>query len=117
MTRLRPLAGWLVVVAAAATFGGPVPAAVAVALTAWHLVRPPRARTVTATAAAVLAVVPVVWVLGNADRLGLASPQVVLGNPWPGTLASVGLLLLVVGVLRDTANTPPPAAAPQGVAS
>jgi hypothetical protein len=114
---LRAVAGWVVAVAAAAAFGGPVPAAVAAGLAAWHLVRPPRARTLTVAAAAVFAVVPVMWILGNGDRLGLASPQVVLGNRLPGTLASVALLLLVVGVLRDTASTPRPAVDTQGGAS
>ena len=107
----RRVLGWLAVVVAAAVLGGPVPAVTAAVLAGWHLVRPPRARTLTAAAAAVFAVVPVVWILGNADRLGLASPQVVLANRLPGTLASVGLLLLVVGVHRDTAR---PSSAAQG---
>lgn len=105
----RVAAGWLAVVAAAVVLGGPVPGLVAVALAGWHLVRPPSPRTLIALAAAVLAVVPAAWLAGNVDRLGLASPLVVLANRTPGTLAAVALLLLVVGVHRDTARPPAPA--------
>ena len=103
--------GWLAVVAAGRSSAAPSP------------VSPPspsragtspghRARTVIALAAAVLAVVPAAWLAGNADRLGLASPLVVLANRTPGTLAAIGLLLLVVGVHRDTARRAAPACVP-----
>jgi hypothetical protein len=100
------VAGWLAVVVAAWILGGLVPGLVALLLATWHLVRPPAPRVVIGLAAAVLALVPAAWLLGNADRLGQASPLVVLGNPAPGTLAAVGVLLLVIGVHRDTARTP-----------
>ena len=102
----RRVAGWAAVALAAGAFGGPAPAFVALGLAAWHLARPPAPRVVIGLAAAVLALVPAAWLLGNADRLGQASPLVVLGNRAPGTLAAVGLLLLVVGVYRDTARAP-----------
>jgi MFS family permease len=105
--RFRVVAGWAAVAVAAAVLGGWIPGIVAVALAGWHLVRPPRPRIVLGLAAAVLALVPAAWLLGNADRLGLASPLVVLANRTPGTLAAVGLLLLVVGVYRDTARPRP----------
>ena len=100
--RLARRAGrWAGVVAAAYVLAG-VPVGVAAAVLAvWHLWRPPRPAVLLAAAVAGLAGVPVVWIAGNADRLGAASPQVVGGNPWPGPTAAVALLLLVVGVVRD----------------
>lgn len=100
--RWRPAAGWLGVVAGAAFFGGTVPAVAAVVLGAWHLVRAPRPAVVVGLSIALLAVVPALWLIGNVDRLGSASPLVVLGNRAPATVAAVALLLLVVGVHRDT---------------
>jgi len=92
---------WAVVAAAAYLMAG-IPVGVAAAVLAvWHLWRPPRPAVLLAASVAVLALVPVVWIAGNADRLGAASPQVVSGNPWPGPMAALALLLLVVGVVRD----------------
>jgi len=92
---------WAAVVLAAYVLAG-VPVGVAAAVLAvWHVWRPPRPAVLLAGAVAVLALVPVVWIAGNADRLGAASAQVVSGNPWPGPMTAVALLLLVVGVARD----------------
>jgi arabinofuranan 3-O-arabinosyltransferase len=95
------VAAWAAVVLAAWVAGGAVLAGAAVALTAWHLVRPPAPAVLLGLATALLAVVPVAWVVGNAERLGPATADLVLANPFPGQLAAVAVLLLAVGVARD----------------
>lgn len=111
-SRLRSAARWAAVVAAAYVLAGVPVGVAAVVLAGWHLWRPPRPTVLLAASVAVLAVVPVVWIAGNADRLGAASPQVVGGNPWPGPMAAVALLLLVVGVARDRQGAAGPGARP-----
>jgi hypothetical protein len=72
-----------------------------VLLAAWHLVRAPRPGVLIAGAAAVLAAVPVVWLILRPDTAGRITARIVLDDPWPGRLAALGLLLLAVGVLRS----------------
>ena len=45
--------------------------------------------------------VPVAWLVGNAGRWQQVTPDLVMKNPWPHVLAAAGLLLLVVGVIRQ----------------
>jgi hypothetical protein len=101
--RFRQACRWGVLVAGAYLLAGVSVGVVAAGLAGWHLWRPPRPAVLLVAAITALAVVPVVWIAGNGDRLGAASAQLVTGNPWPGRLAAVGLLLLVVGVARDVA--------------
>lgn len=101
---MQPPVRWAALVAAAYLLAGIPVAAAAAVLAGWHLWRPPRPTVLVAAAVAVLALVPVTWIAGNADRLGAASSQLVTANPWPGRLTAVALLLLVVGVARDVAD-------------
>jgi len=66
----------------------------------WHLVRPPRPRALIATAAALLAAVPVVWLVLRPDTSAGLSAHVVADDLWPHRLAALALLLLAVGVTR-----------------
>jgi arabinofuranan 3-O-arabinosyltransferase len=91
---------WAGVVAVAWVVGGTWLAVPAAVLAAWHRRRPPPARWLVAAAAVALLAVPVVWWVLRPDLAGRVLPRIVLDNPWPGRLAAVGLLLLVVGVLR-----------------
>jgi hypothetical protein len=98
----RPALGWFAVAVAAWVFGGPTAGVAAVVLAGWHLARPPGPRVLLGLAVVAFGLVPAAWLVGNLDRLGLASPRVVLDNRTPSTVAVVALLLLVVGVHRDT---------------
>ncbi|HTY73689.1 MAG TPA: alpha-(1-_3)-arabinofuranosyltransferase family protein [Actinomycetes bacterium] len=93
---------WALIVLAAGFLGGLVALAVALALLAWHLVRPPRARTVLGLGLAAWALLGVAFVAGNHARWGQVSPDLVARNPWPNLLALVGLVLLSVGVVRPS---------------
>ncbi len=97
----RRLLGWLAATSVMWVAGGAPLAAAGAVLTAWHLWRPPRPRTLLAMSAVSFGLVPVLWVAGNADSLGAVSPDLVLGNRLPGWVAAVGLTLLVVGIWRD----------------
>jgi hypothetical protein len=78
----------------------------AVLLAGWHLVRAPRPRLLIAGAAAVLAAVPVVWLVLRPDTGNRITARIVLDDPWPGRLAALGLLLLAIGVLRAERDVP-----------
>lgn len=69
----------------------------------WDRVARPRARYFALAAVALLVTVPLLWLVGKPRDVGI-SPELVLGNPWPGYLASAALLLLVVGALRAEAE-------------
>jgi hypothetical protein len=97
---VRAVLGWAAVTLLAWLLAGPWLAGPAALLAGWHLVRAPRPRLLIAGAAAVLAAVPVVWLVLRPDTGGQINARIVLDDPWPGRLAALGLLLLVVGVLR-----------------
>jgi hypothetical protein len=72
----------------------------ALLLAFWQLVRPARPQSLIAAAVVVLLAVPVVWLVLRPGTGGRITATIVLGDPWPGRLAALGLLLLLVGVLR-----------------
>jgi arabinofuranan 3-O-arabinosyltransferase len=93
--------GWLVTVALALLAGGWWLALAAAALAVWDLARRPAPTTVIGAGVACWALLPVVWYAGNSARWGEVTPRLVAGNPWPHVVAFVGLLLVVVGVVRQ----------------
>jgi hypothetical protein len=107
----RRVAGWLVAVAAVWAVGGAWVGAAWTVVAVWHLVRPPHPRVLTIASAWLFGAVPVLWVAGNAGRLGEVTTALVLANPVPGAVAALALALLVTGVwrdVRDLAATPAP---------
>jgi hypothetical protein len=72
-------------------------------LAAWHAVDRPKVRDMAVLAVTLLVAVPVAWVVGNLDRWGVVSPDLVLDNRWPHRLAGIGLLALLVAVVRSEA--------------
>jgi arabinofuranan 3-O-arabinosyltransferase len=101
----RAAAGWGAVVVLAAILGGLWLGLAAVLLGAWHLVRAPRPRTLLATAAVLLAVVPVVWLALKPDTSAGLSAHVVADDLWPHRLTALALLLLAVAATRAEWNT------------
>ena len=97
---VRSSVSWTAAVLLAWALGGSWLAGPAALLAAWHLIRPPRPGWLIAAAVAVLAAVPVVWLILRPDTGGRITAAIVLGDPWPGRLAALGLLFLTVGVLR-----------------
>ena len=91
---------WVAVVLLAWALGGIGLGVAAALLGGWHLVRPPRPRTLIVAAAALLAAVPVVWLALRPDIGGGLSAHVVADDLWPHRLAALALLLLAVGVTR-----------------
>jgi hypothetical protein len=89
----------------AAILGGLWLGLAAVLLGAWHLVRAPRPRTLLATAAVLLAVVPVVWLALKPDTSAGLSAHVVADDLWPHRLTALALLLLAVAATRAEWNT------------
>jgi MFS family permease len=104
--RLRQVAGWAAGVAGVWAVAGPVIGVAWCAVAAWHLLRPPPPRLLIGVSAWLLGLVPVLWVAGNASRLGQVSTQLVLENPAPGPVAAAALALLVTGVCRDVRGRP-----------
>lgn len=98
--RWRSLALWAGAVLLAWAVGGIWLAVPALLLAFWQLVRPARPQSLIAAAVVVLLAVPVVWLVLRPDTGGRITATIVLGDPWPGRLAALGLLLLLVGVLR-----------------
>ena len=96
----RRVAGWVAVAALAWVLGGAGLGLAAVLLAGWHLLRPPRPRTLIVAAAGLLAAVPVVWLALRPDIGGGLSAHVVADDLWPHRLAGLALLLLAVGVTR-----------------
>jgi hypothetical protein len=109
-TRTATPLRWALGIAAVWAVAGPVAAAGWGGVAAWHLLRPPQPRTLLVAAAVLFAAVPVLWVVGNAGRLGQVSADLVTGNPAPGVIAALGLALLVTGVWRDVSAAPAPTA-------
>jgi arabinofuranan 3-O-arabinosyltransferase len=97
----RRAAAWLVIVASAWIMGGPVVAGAAVGIAAWHAWRPPPARRLLQFAVALLALVPLAFIAGNATRWGEVSAYLVWHNQWPHWFAGCSLLLLCVGVWQQ----------------
>jgi hypothetical protein len=91
--------------------GGWPYAGAAVAVAAWHAVRPPAPRTVIAAAAAALVAVPVTWLAFRPDLAHL-SARIVADDRWPHRLAALGLLLLAVGVARAESQPDPEETSP-----
>lgn len=95
------LGGWLAAAAVAVT-----------ALIDWR--RGVSGRWLLTLALAMLAAVPVVWLVSNRTRFGRASPDLVTQAPWPGRLALVALTLLCVGVALDVLASGRPTAPTSG---
>jgi arabinofuranan 3-O-arabinosyltransferase len=93
--------GWLATVALALLAGGWWLAVAAAAAAVWDLARRPAPTTVIGAGVACWALLPLVWYAGNAARWGDVTPRLVAANPWPHVVAFVGLLLVVVGVVRQ----------------
>jgi len=104
-TPARAALGWAAVVLLAWVVGGLWLAGPAALLAGWHLLRPPRPRLLIAGAVAVLAAVPVVWLVLRPDTGDRITAGIVLDDPWPGRLAALGLLLLTIGVVRADRTT------------
>jgi hypothetical protein len=102
--RWRARLGWVVLVLGCWVFGGPPALVTGLVLAAWYAVRPPRPSTLLRLAVVAMTVVPLAWVVGNLERWGEVSPQLVLGNPAPSVAAVVALVLLVVGAWRDAGS-------------
>ncbi len=92
---------WAGVVLAAWLLGGLPVGAVALVLALWHLWRAPDPRRLIQLSVVLLVLCPVTFVVGNASRWGVITPDLVLQNEWPHWLAAVALLLLFVGVWRE----------------
>ena len=99
--RWQRRSGWLLFALGCWFFAGPVGLVAALLVTAWSMARPPRPDTLLRLSAAAMGLVPLAWVVGNLDRWGEVSPQLVLGNSAPSTLVVLALVLLVVGTWRD----------------
>jgi arabinofuranan 3-O-arabinosyltransferase len=99
--RWRTRLGWFLFVLGCLVFGGIVGLSAGIAAAAWCLVRPPLPRTLLWLSAATMGLVPVAWIVGNLNRWGEVSPQLVLGNPAPSVLVVVALVLLVIGSWRE----------------
>ena len=97
---VRRVAGWVAVAALAWVLGGLGLGLAAVLLAGWHLLRPPRPRTLIVAAAGLLVAVPVVWLALRPDIGGGLSAHVIADDLWPHRLAALALLLLAVGVTR-----------------
>lgn len=80
---------------------GPVGAALGLAVGAWHAIRPPRPRVLLLVAVGVLAAVPLAWLSQGVPTEETVSPAIVTERMLAHYLAATGLLLLVVGVIRD----------------
>ncbi|MEN3362013.1 MAG: arabinofuranan 3-O-arabinosyltransferase [Mycobacteriales bacterium] len=93
-------AGWALVVGLGWLFGGVVLASAALALAAWHLLRPPRPRVLLVAGTGLLAAVPVVWLVLRPDLNRPLTAHVVQDDLWPHRLAAIGLLLVLVGAAR-----------------
>jgi arabinofuranan 3-O-arabinosyltransferase len=102
--RWRARLGWVVLVLGCWVFGGPPALVTGLVLAAWYAVRPPRPSTLLRLAVVAMTFVPLAWVVGNLERWGEVSPQLVLGNPAPSVAAVVALVLLVVGAWRDAGS-------------
>jgi hypothetical protein len=55
-------------------------------------------------AAALMASVPLIFLISTASMWGRVTATLIVGHPWPHRAAAFALLLLVVGVLRDEAG-------------
>ena len=100
MSRRRALTAVFCVVAAflVASWVGAVAAGLASGVVLAGLVS---ARRLITASAVLLALTPVVWILGNHGRLGEVTFALVTANRWPGRLAAVALVVLAVGVVWD----------------
>jgi hypothetical protein len=96
--RLLTAAGCVVAALLVASWLGAVAAAVASAVVLARLASP---RRVILASVVLLAVTPIVWILGNHGRFGEVTFAVVTANRWPGRVAAVALVVLAVGVVWD----------------
>lgn len=99
--RWRTHLAWVLFVAGCWVFAGTAGLIAGAVVATWSTVGSPRPRTFLRLSAVAMALVPVTWILGNLERWGEVSPQLVLGNPAPSVLVVVSLVLLLVGSWRD----------------
>jgi arabinofuranan 3-O-arabinosyltransferase len=66
--------------------------------------RPPSGRALLLAAAALMASVPVIFLVSTASMWGQVTATLIVRHPWPHRVAAIALLLLVVGGLRDEAG-------------
>jgi hypothetical protein len=78
-------------------------AGAAIAVAGWYALGRPSGRQIALGAALVFATVPVLWIALRPHTSAI-TPSLILGNPWPGRAALIGLVLLVVAATIDTAR-------------
>jgi arabinofuranan 3-O-arabinosyltransferase len=101
--------GAAVVAVALAWFVADWTGAVAAGVAVTALVVGVPARRVIQAGLLLAAAVPVVWLVGNRDRIPAVTVDLVQQVPWAGRLAAAALVLLVVGVVaQDRADRPGP---------
>ncbi|HVQ96755.1 MAG TPA: alpha-(1-_3)-arabinofuranosyltransferase family protein [Mycobacteriales bacterium] len=98
--RAAAVAGWVLLVGLGWLFGGLVLGAAVLVLAGWHLLRPPRPRLLLLAGVAVLAAVPIVWLVLRPDLNRPLTARLILDDLWPHRLAAIGLLLVLLGAAR-----------------
>jgi arabinofuranan 3-O-arabinosyltransferase len=102
---LPVVAGWVLAIISSYVFGGVWLAVPCVALAVGCLTRrPPSGKALLLAAAALMAAVPIIFLVSTASMWGQVTATLIVGHPWPHRAAAVALLLFVVGVLRDEAG-------------
>lgn len=112
-----PIVEWALLVAALWLLGGAVGLVVAAAFVVYDLVREPAPRDLQVIAILLLGLVPLVVVARGLPAAAAIGTDFVQGNLVAHHLAGAGLVLLVVGVLREvraeaSASAEAPAAEP-----
>ena len=104
-----PWAGRLALVAVLGLFGGRAGLLVGLALAAYDAVRSPSPRELLVGSVVLLAAVPLAVLVRGLPTRATLGPDLAAGNPAAHLLAGTGLVLLVLGVLRDVrAGRPEP---------
>ena len=107
--RSGPWLGRLGLVALLGLLGGRVGLVVGLALVVYDAVRSPSPRELLLGSVVLLAAVPLAVLARGLPTRATLGPDVAAGNPVAHVLAGTGLVLLVLGVLRDVrAGRPPP---------